>query len=299
MDSLTVSSSLLIPSAVNAEISPAMLAVLWCIADELDSLRVPANTDDAVWLTVPARQLRDPEGRDDNFWLKKCLDRLTGMKLAGEYRGDPWGAVILAQWEIKEGGSIVRLLIPPAAIQAIRSPKTFAKIEMTAAYRLKGHARRLYAALADKKRLGNPYWTYEIAELHAVFDTHGQYKKWYDMRRYVLDPAIAEINDYGTVNLKTTPQKTGRSVTAVRFDWEWKTLDEVRETDEENKQPKGARHMDRKQNDAPPLTDEERRKKLRDEHFAAWLEKNPGSAYTDFMQAPEYKQLRAELGYGQ
>jgi plasmid replication initiation protein len=219
------------------------------------------------------------------------------MKLAGEYRGDPWGAVILAQWEIREGGSIVRLLIPPAAIQAIRSPKTFAKIEMTAAYRLKGHARRLYAALADKKRLGKSYWTYEIAELYAVFDTHGQYKKWYDLRRYVLDPAIAEINDYGTVKVKKTPQKTGRSVTAVRFDWEWKTLDEARETEEENEQPKGARHMDRKQNDAPPLTDEERRKILRDEHFNAWRVKNPGLSYAEFVQAPEYKQLRAALGY--
>ena len=44
--------------------------------------------------------------------------------------------------------------MPPAAIQAIRAPKTFAKIEITAAYRLKGHARRLYAALADKKHMG-------------------------------------------------------------------------------------------------------------------------------------------------
>ena len=35
--------------------------------------------------------------------------------------------------------------------------------------------------------------------------------------------------------------------------------------------------MDRKRDDAPLLTDEQRHKKLRDEGFNAWLEKNSGS----------------------
>ena len=136
-----------------------------------------------------------------------------------------------------------------------------------------------------------------IGELRAIFDIQNQYERWADIRRYVLEPAIEEINDYGTVKVTMTPQKTGRSVSAVRFDWQWKSLDEARETDEENQQPKEARHMDRTQSDAPPLTDEERHKQLRDERFKAWSEKNPGSSFVEFMHSADYKQLRAEAGY--
>lgn len=294
VESLTVSSSMLIPSAENAEITPAMLATLWGIADELDRQRIPATVTDAVWLTIPSQRLRDPEGRSDNFWLAKCLDRLNGLKLRGEYRGDPWGAVILAEWHITQGGSVVRVLIPPAAVAAIQSPKTFAKIEITAAYRLKGHARRLYAALADKKRMGKPFWIYDLDELRGIFDAEGQYPRWADLRRYVLLPALDEINDYGTVTLTMTPEKLGRSIVGVRFDWQWKTLDAARVTDEENDQPKGARHMDRTQSDAPPLSpavpsEEDDADRRREEveadraAYRAWKEANPRGTFQQYV----------------
>jgi hypothetical protein len=268
MDSLTVSSSMLIPSASNVEITPATLAVLWGIAHELDRLRVPENTPDAKWLEIPTQRLRNPQGRSDNHWLKNCFDRLMGMKLEGAYRGDEWGAVILAQWEIIEGGTVARLLIPPAAIQAIRAPKTFAKIEITAAFQLKGHARRLYAALADKKNMGQKWWEYPLDELQHLFQLEGKYSKWYDFSRYVLTPALIEINDFGTVAVKASPQRKGRSVRSVRFDWTWKTLDEARVTDEENERHKSAR---RKTSDgtAPPLIETEKPQLTSEERAAS------------------------------
>lgn len=254
MDSLTVSSSMLIPSASNVEITPAMLAVLWRISHELDRLRMPAFVKDATWLEIPAASLRNPKGRNDNHWLKQSLDKLTGVKLSGEYRDEPWGAVLLAQWEILDGGRVVRLLVPPAAIQAIRAPKTFTKIEITAAYKLKGHARRLYAALADKKRMKETYWEYSIPELRQLFDIGDKYPRFADFNRYVLKPALQEIEDYGTVKATATHKKTGRFVRSVRFDWSWKTLDDARVTDEENERHTSAR---KKGGDgsAPPLTD--------------------------------------------
>ncbi len=260
MDSLTVSSSMLIPSASNAEITPAMLNVLWGIAHELDRLRLPANYPDAKWLEVPTRMLRNPEGRSDNVWLKSCLRRLMGVELAGEYRGDEWGAVILAQWEIIEGGAKVRLLVPPAAIAAIRAPQTFAKIEITAAYRLKGHARRLYAALADKKHMGQRHWEYTVEDLQALFDLRGKYRKWYDFSRYVLTPALEEINDFGTVEVKATPKKLGRSIGSVRFDWKWKDPREAEVTDAENARHGEARRKVQADNSAPPMFEPEPKK---------------------------------------
>jgi len=251
-----------------------MLAVLWGVAHELDRLRIPENYQDAKWLEIPTKRLRDPQGRNDNHWLKTCFDRLMGVKLEGEYRGDEWGAVILAQWELIEGGTVARLLVPPAAIAAIRAPKTFAKIEITAAYRLKGHARRLYAALADKKHMGQKWWEYPLDELQKLFQLEGKYSKWYDFSRYVLIPALSEINDFGTVSVKATPKKMGRSVRSVRFDWEWKSLDDARVTAEENERHGKARHK-ASDGSAPPLTlpaiAQKMKAQLEPAHWENWL----------------------------
>jgi len=287
MDSLTVSSSMLIPSASNVEITPAMLGVLWGVAHELDRLRIPENYSDAKWLEIPAKRLRNPDGKNDNQWLKECLNRLMGIKLTGEYRGDEWAAVILAQWELTSGGTVARLLIPPAAIAAIRAPKTFAKIEITAAYRLKGHARRLYAALADKKHQSKKTWhEYPLDELRNLLHVGEKYPRWADFNRYVLSPAVAEINDYGTVKVSTKPSKIGRGFVGVRFDWQWKALDEARVTDEENERHAAARRKPSGDGSAPPLTDAEatRQKQITADRDAwkAW-EKEHGGNYSQYL----------------
>lgn len=244
MREIAVPSSLIAPRA-EKPLSPAMLAALWEIAAVLDERRVPAAVKDALWLEIPTRRLRGEGARSDNIWLKECLERLMGVKLSGEYRGDPWGAVMVAEWEITQGGSLARILVPPAAVRALRTPETFAKIETTAAHRLTGHARRLYAILADKKRLGRPTWTFTLDELRALLDVAGRsaYERWGEFDRRVLKPAVAAINDYGTVEVTVTPVKLGRAVSSVRFDWRWKSVDEARQTDEENARHSAARRQ--------------------------------------------------------
>lgn len=236
-------------------LTPAMTSAVWEIADALDEQRVPASVSNAVWLDVPTKRLRGEGSRADNIWLRECLDRLLGVKLSGEYRGDPWGAVVLAEWHIAEGGSMARLLIPPAGVHALRSPTNFTKIEATAAHRLTGHARRLYAILADKKRLGRPYWTFTLKELRALMGVEAQksYDRWSDFRTRVLDPAVEAINDYGTVTVTMTPEKRGRSVHAVRFDWRWKDPHEATETAAENERHSRARRQKQAADDAPPM----------------------------------------------
>lgn len=282
MEALTVSSSLLFPVG-EKHLTPAMVTALWVIGDEIDRRRIPANASDPIWLEIPSAQLRGSDGRNDNIWLRECLERLTGMKMHGEYRGDPWGAVVLAEWHIEQGGAITRLLIPPAAIKAIRVSETFAKIEAFAAYNLKGAARRLYAALADKKRMREKYWTYSLDELRHITGVHGKksYERWNNFKFRVLDPAVKEINDFGTVTVTMKPEKIGRAVASVRFDWRWKSIDEARITEEENQQPSAARHMDRTQNDAPPLTDAQKLEER--ERYQNWERNNPGSTYGQYL----------------
>ncbi len=243
--------------ALRAEkpLTPAMVAAVWEIAGALDAARLPVNLANAHWLEIPTARLRGEGGRPDNVWLRECLDRLTGIKLAGEFRGDPWGAVVLAEWHIVDGGTVARLLIPPAGVHSLRSPGTFAKIEADAAHRLSGHGQRLYAILADKKRLGQPSWTFPLSELRALFGVSDQrsYDRFNNFRARVLDPAIAAINDFGTVKVTMTPEKLGRSVSAVRFDWEWRDVHEASETVAENERHSSARRRKQDDDDAPPM----------------------------------------------
>ena len=72
-------------------LTPAMTATVWEIASAIDAARIPNDPDNAVWITVPAAQLRGESGRTDNVWLRECLRRLTGVQISGAYRGDPLG----------------------------------------------------------------------------------------------------------------------------------------------------------------------------------------------------------------
>lgn len=232
-----------------------MVSAVWEIAAALDDQRIPATVSNSVWLEISTLRLRGEGGRSDNVWLRQCLERLTGVKLSGEYRGDPWGAVVLAEWHIIQGGSVARLLLPPAGVHALRSPSNFTKIEATAAHRLTGHGRQLYAILADKKRLGRPSWTFSVAEFRALMGVADKksYDRWSDLKTRVIAPALEAINDYGTVTVKMTPQKRGRSVHAVRFDWQWKDPYQAAETASENERHSGARKKQQETDDAPPM----------------------------------------------
>lgn len=270
MESLTISSALLVPVG-EKPLSPAMVTALWVIGDELDHKRISVTVQDAVWLEVPSARLRGIDGRDDNVWLRECLKRLTGLKIEGAYRGDAWGSVVIAEWHIEQGGTVTRLLVPPAAIRAIRAPDTFAKIEAFAAYKLQGAARRLYAALADKKRLNQKYWVFGLDELRDMLGVGDRkaYRRWNNFRFRVLDPALEAVNDFGTVTVTMSPEKVGRSVTSVRFDWDWKSIDEARVTEEENEKPSVARRKPEGIREAPPLSDYQPPKTLEEKKAAA------------------------------
>lgn len=282
MDHITVSSPAL---SVRAEkpLTPAMLSALWEIAAVLDEERVPASVPNSVWLSIPSKRLRGPEARPDNVWLKECLTRMTGLVLTGEFKGSDWGAVMLAEWHIEEGGSKVRVLVPPAGVHALRSPGNFVKIETTAAHRLPHHGRRLYGLLADRKRQREPYAQWSLENLRGLMgvDDKRSYDRWSDLRTRVLDPAIEAINDFGSVDVKMTPVKSGRSVVAVRFDWKWKDPHDATEAVSENEKHSTARRKVQAEVDAPPMIEDEEQTdpaqtwwgKLRNDEREHWSDK--------------------------
>lgn len=289
---------MLIPAAKSMRLKPSQVNIIWEIAHELDRRRVSENVTDAVWLKIASKRMRNPKGRDDNHHLKKCLNELVGLQLEGEHKGEAWGAALIAEFHIKEGGSLVELLIPPAGVKAVLAPHTFAKIESEAKFRLDGAPKLLYAALADKKHLGRPYWTFALDDLRDTLYLRDRYPRWVDFNRYVLQPAIQKIHEFGTVKIKPTPQKEGRSIVAVRFDWEWKSLDEAMETAEKNEKHSSSRGKT-SDGSASPLTDvatdddqeaaEGHRAQVEADRaaFREWLKENPNGNFMQYIEAKE------------
>lgn len=257
MNTITVPSSL-VAIQTKEPMSPAMRAVIWEIGAALDEARVRPSHREAVWLSISTARLRGEGGRDDNQHLKATLDRLTGVYLTGEHQGDEWGVVILAEWHLEQGGSMARLFIPPAAVAAIQSPQTFAKIEARAAHSLTGHGRQLYVLLADKRNMHQRHWTYTVDELRSLMGVADSkaYQVWHQFNRWVLQPALNQVNDFGTVRVKMTTKRLGRSVNWVRFDWQWQDPHSAVETTAENERHSRARRRTQASADAPPMIED-------------------------------------------
>lgn len=65
--------------------------------------------------------------------------------------------------------------------------------------------------------------TFSIPELRALFGIpEGKIKRFADLNRDVLTPAIAEINQLSRLTLTATPNKVGRTVASVTIGWEVK-----------------------------------------------------------------------------
>lgn len=257
MTKITVPSPLL-TKMTGAKLTPAQRKALWLLAAHLDERRVPAPASptegDAVWVEVPTKTLRGDGARSDNVWLRELLDRMTGVRFGGKARSNDWGAVLLAQWEIINGGTAARLLIPPAGLAALRSPDTFAKIDAEAVHRLPPHARTLYGLLADKQRQDHKRWHVEVDELRALLGVADKYQgRFNNFRQYVLKPAVAAINDFGVIALGYEEERRGRAVAAVKFWWSFKELDDACQTAKENGRHSKARRKVQEAADAPPL----------------------------------------------
>lgn len=257
MSEIAVPSSL-ISIQTKEPMSPAMRSVVWEIGAALDEARIQPGHREAVWLAIPTSRLRGEAARNDNAHLKVTLARLTGVYLTGEHKGDEWGAVILAEWHLEQGGSMARLFIPPSAVAAIQTPKTFAKIEARAAHSLTGHGRQLYVLLSDRKNMRQQHWTYTVAELRALMGCEDKktYQVWAQFNKWVLQPALKQVNDFGTVSVKMTTKRLGRAVEWVRFDWSWKDPHEAADTARQNERHSSTRRKQQEHDDAPPMIED-------------------------------------------
>lgn len=77
------------------------------------------------------------------------------------------------------------------------------------------HAIRLYELLVQWKGFGER--EVELDWLRKSFMIEDSYKSISDLKKYVVDIAVRQINDYTPLNLSWSQRKTGRKVTHLQF----------------------------------------------------------------------------------
>ena len=73
---------------------------------------------------------------------------------------------------------------------------------------------RLYELL--KSYGNNPFWCFEVDRLKKSLNAEN-YKRWPDFRRYVLEPAVRDINTYSDLTVSYQAEKEGRSYSRIEF----------------------------------------------------------------------------------
>lgn len=75
---------------------------------------------------------------------------------------------------------------------------------------------RIYELLKQYESIGKR--ELELQELKKILFIENQYNRIYDLKRFVLTPAIKEINDYTDINISYDDVKKGRKITGFVFD---------------------------------------------------------------------------------
>lgn len=74
---------------------------------------------------------------------------------------------------------------------------------------------RLYEILKSYQK-NNREWFFDLDELKQLMDCQN-YTRWPDFRRYALEPAVEEINEYTDLNVAYDTEKEGRKIARVTF----------------------------------------------------------------------------------
>lgn len=77
------------------------------------------------------------------------------------------------------------------------------------------YAFRLYELMVQHRRFGGR--DFELSRLRELLELESKYPMVKDLRRYVLEPAISEINQHTDIFLFMEPARKGRTITGFQF----------------------------------------------------------------------------------
>ena len=152
--------------------------------------------------------------------LRDMLQGLTTTALTWNVLGkdgkQKWGAASLLGYFEFEGGVCVYDF--GGLSDRLYNPVMYARIKLATANKFNSkHALALYELCVDYLGVWQTPWM-EIADFRRLMGIpEGEYERWYDLNRKLVEQPVAEINALSDIRVKVEKRKKGRSYSAVKF----------------------------------------------------------------------------------
>ncbi|CAK0743415.1 hypothetical protein CCP3SC15_1260001 [Gammaproteobacteria bacterium] len=227
----------------------------------------------ALHHTVTTVEIRNWLGsHESNDRIKAILRKLGRMvpdinfvDLKGEER-ETFGGLIFGS--VPKGDGIIRFFFHPELVPFFNKPAVFARIKLAILCQFRNkYAPAFYENLELYTNREIPIWDVAVDELRSILGVGDKMKVFTEFRRYVLNPALQEINDKADFNVTVVEIKSkrrGRTVERLVFTVETKEERDLVEAELRHK-PHGSQghKLDKKRNEDTPdffdgRTDKER-----------------------------------------
>lgn len=154
--------------------------------------------------------------------LKEALRKLVTVKIEwnilDENQKDEWGVCSsLSEAVIKDG--VCRYAYPPTLREKLFHPAYYAKINLQIQRTINGgYALALYENLVRYKKIGTTDWI-EVQIFRELMgaDLVKSYDQFKDLNKYVIKPAIKEINRVTDIIVDVTTKRSGRQIKYLKF----------------------------------------------------------------------------------
>jgi hypothetical protein len=148
-------------------------------------------------------------------WEERADGRLTSQGIASLL------SYALTSKEAREEGYL-HFEIPAGLIQVFKAPGRFARLRIHFMLGLSGkYAVTLYEILESVVNMQNPVLEVDMATLRRWLKVEeGRFEYFTDIRRFILEPALKQINDNpegAGFSVDMLPIKTGRAYSRIRF----------------------------------------------------------------------------------
>ena len=198
--------------------------LLHAVWDELDA---------GVIHEIPVQEInrvfRQLGGDHNTTWIWESAIRLAKSTVSWHYtEGDTRydGIAALFSAQISRGArktGLLRFNFPPLLVPVLKDPRRFSRLRTHFLIELSGkYAVTLYELLESAANKDVPELKVRVEELRRWLKVPaGKLTRWQDFRRYVLEPAVKQINDNPTgagFRVRIQLVKEGRAITWIVFE---------------------------------------------------------------------------------
>ena len=201
----------------------------WTLADRRTWNQLLVNAwsdrleDPTAVFEIPLAELRG--SHDSNDQLRDSLRTLqTTLVCAAGGGGEEMTVQMLGGTNLDRSDrqrGVLRYEFSKMLVPILRDSEIYTRMEVKvlSAFTSK-YALSLYEALAARVNLRKTTETVEVDRLRQWLGVaHGKLKRWQDLRRKALEPAVREVNAYSPISVEAEPVKRGRKVAAVKISW--------------------------------------------------------------------------------